>query len=270
MRSFAFSWKKGYDKLNRKDGEESLRKFVEKENIMQKKLITNDDGIQSDGIIRLARAAKKYGKVWVVAPDGQRSAMSHRITLHETIEFFPVDFPVEGVHAYASTGTPADCVRFGILNIVKEKPDYVFSGINYGYNSGTDIQYSATVGSALEAACAGVHAIAFSEGASECHEVTDAYLERMLKELMEQPLAHNQIWNVNFPQCELEKLRGILYDRKIADCGFFIDEYLEEGLENGRIRLTVHGNYNENAPEGTDFRALVDGYISVGKVNNLR
>ena len=81
---------------------------------MQKILITNDDGIQSDGIIRLARAAKKYGKVWVVAPDGQRSAMSHRITLHETIEFFPVDFPVEGVHAYASTGTPADCVRFGI------------------------------------------------------------------------------------------------------------------------------------------------------------
>ena len=62
---------------------------------MQKILITNDDGIQSDGIIRLARAAKKYGKVWVVAPDGQRSAMSHRITLHETIEFFPVDFPVE-------------------------------------------------------------------------------------------------------------------------------------------------------------------------------
>ena len=149
-------------------------------------------------------------------------------------------------------------MRFGILNIVKEKPDYVFSGINYGYNSGTDIQYSATVGSALEAACAGVHAVAFSEGASECHEVTDAYL------------AHNQIWNVNFPQCELEKLRGILYDRKIADCGFFIDEYLEEELENGRIRLTVHGNYNENAPEGTDFRALVDGYISVGKVNNLR
>ena len=133
-----------------------------------------------------------------------------------------------------------------------------------------DSQYSATVGSALEAACAGVHAIAFSEGASECHEVTDAYLERMMEELMEQPLAYNQIWNVNFPQCELEKLRGILYDRKIADCGFFIDEYLEEELENGRIRLTVHGNYNENAPEGTDFRSLVDGYISVGKVNNLR
>lgn len=79
--------------------------------------------------------------------------------------------------------------------------------------------------------------------------MTDAYLEQMLKELMEQPLAHNQIWNVNFPQCELEKSWGILYDRKIADCGFFIDEYLEEGLENGRIRLTVHGNYNENAPE---------------------
>ena len=198
---------------------------------MQKILITNDDGIQPDGIIRLARAAKKYGKVWVVAPDGQRSAMSHRITLHETIEFFPVDFPVEGVHAYASTGTPADCVRFGILNIAKEKPDYVFSGINYGYNSGTDIQYSATVGSALEAACAGVHAVAFSEGASECHEVTDAYLERMMEELMEQPLAYNQIWNVNFPQCELEKLRGIYMTGKLQTVDFSLTSIWKRGLK---------------------------------------
>ena len=237
---------------------------------MRKILITNDDGITSDGLLRLAQAAKKYGEVWVVAPDGQRSAMSHRITLHEPIEFFPVEFLVEGVHAYASTGTPADCVRFGILNIVKEKPDFVFSGINFGYNCGTDIQYSATVGSALEAACVGIPAIAFSEGASECHEVTDTYLDQMMGELMEQPLAHNQIWNVNFPQCRLEELQGILYDRKIADCGFFIDEYLEEELENGRIRLIVNGNYNEDAPEASDFRALVDGYISVGRVNNLR
>ena len=234
-------------------------------------LVVNDDSIHAPGIALLGKASMELGEVTVVAPANQCSAMSQRITIRGDMRVDKVqDFPVPVKAAYKVDGTPADCLKIAMQYLLEEKPDYVFSGINYGYNSGTDIQYSATVGSALEAACAGVHAVAFSEGASECHEVTDAYLEQMLKELMEQPLAHNQIWNVNFPQCELEKLRGILYDRKIADCGFFIDEYLEEELENGRIRLTVHGNYNENAPEGTDFRALVDGYISVGKVNNLR
>ena len=90
---------------------------------MDKKiLITNDDGITSDGIIRLAKAAKEFGTVYVVAPEDQRSAMSHSITLRHSFEAWKVDFPVEGVHAYACNGTPADCVRIGVLNIVPNKP----------------------------------------------------------------------------------------------------------------------------------------------------
>ena len=119
---------------------------------MRKILITNDDGIYSDGIIRLAQTAKEFGEVWVVAPESQRSAMSHSITLRHPIEAWNVDFPVEGVHAYACDGTPADCVRIGVLNIVPGKPDNVFSGINYGYNVASDIQYSATAGAASSAA----------------------------------------------------------------------------------------------------------------------
>ena len=87
---------------------------------MKKILITNDDGIDSDGLIRLAKVAMEFGEVWVVAPHSQRSAMSHSITLRHSIEAWEVDFPVPGIRAYACDGTPADCVRIGVLNIVPE------------------------------------------------------------------------------------------------------------------------------------------------------
>lgn len=235
----------------------------------KKILITNDDGIFSDGIKRLAEAAKEFGEVWVVAPNRQYSAMSHSITLREAMDVFPYEFPVEGVHAFAAGATPADCVRFGICNIVKGKPDVVFSGINYGYNSGSDIQYSATVGAAMEAASAGIHAIAFSENASDNHVVTDAYLSEIMRELLEKPLEHNEIWNVNFPDCSLEELKGKCWNPSVAENAFYRDEFIEEPLPGGGVRLTVNGIYHENAPEGTDFRAIVDKYISIGRVRNI-
>lgn len=235
----------------------------------KKILIVNDDGIDADGIVRLAKAAKAFGKVWVVAPDSQRSAMSHSITLRTTVEAYPCSFPVEDVVAYKTTGTPADCVRIGVLNLVPGGPDVVFSGINYGYNSATDIQYSATAGAAFEAAFQGYPAIAFSEGASDCHEVTDAYIEKMIEELMDAPLSYGQIWNVNFPDCKLEECKGVLRDRLVSHRGFFKDRYKEEKLENGGISFMVDGIYNEDAEEGTDFRAIVDKYVSVGIANNI-
>lgn len=235
----------------------------------RKILITNDDGIFSDGIIRLAAAARNFGEVWVVAPDGQRSAMSHSITLREPVDVHACDFPVPGVHAYAATGTPADCVRIGALNIVSGKPDVVLSGINYGYNTASDVQYSATIGAAFEAAFQGIPSIAFSEGAHECHEVTDAYLEQIMSELMEAPLAYGQIWNVNFPQCPLAECKGILRNRTVSRGAFYRDRYEGEALADGGVRYRVNGIYNEDAEAGTDFRAIVDGYVSVGVVNNI-
>ena len=233
-------------------------------------LITNDDGITSDGIVRLARAAARCGTVWVVAPDHQCSAMSHRITLRHSIDVKEVEFPVEGVKAYASSGTPADCIRFGILNIVEGKTDLVLSGINFGYNVGSDTQYSATVGAALEGACVGIPSIALSEDWGDCHEVTDAYLDDILKELIAKPLGINQIWNVNFPGCHINELKGIQRDRKVAENAIYIDRYDEEVLEDGTRRLTVNGVQHSNAGEGTDFRAVIDYYISIGIVHNIQ
>lgn len=237
---------------------------------MRSILITNDDGIAADGLLRLAAAAKEFGEVWVVAPDSQRSAMSHSITLREPIDVFPHDFPVSGVRAYSCSGTPGDCVRVGSLNIMPHKPDAVLSGINFGYNVASDIQYSATAGAAFEAAFQGYLSIALSEAASPCHEVTDTYLREILAELLEQPPMPNSIWNVNFPGCSLAECGGILRERKVSHGAFYRDRYLvQEQLPDGGLRLMVDGIYNEDAEEGTDFRAVVDRYISVGIAKNI-
>ena len=236
---------------------------------MRKILITNDDGINADGIIRLAQAATEFGEVWVVAPDSQRSAMSHSITLRHSVDAWKVDFPVPGVHAYACSGTPGDCVRIGSLNIVSGKPDHVFSGINYGFNAASDIQYSATAGAAFEAAFQGIHTIAFSEDACEIHEVTERYLKEIIAELLNKPLGVNQIWNVNFPGCQLAECNGILRDRKVSTDAFYVDRYIETTVSEDKVSYMVEGIRNYSALEGTDLKAIFDNYISIGIATNI-
>ncbi len=233
-------------------------------------LITNDDGIDSDGIKRLARAAKKYGQVWVVAPEKQCSALSHSITLRHPIKISPFDFPVDGVKAAAVSGTPADCIRVGTLNVMQQRPDVVLSGINYGYNMATDIQYSATAGAAFEAEFQGYTAIALSEAACECHEVADRYLDELLGELIDEPYIPGQIINVNFPGCTLSECKGVLKDRKVSRLAFFKDHYntLKED-ENGTKEVMVEGVHMPVTEEGTDYGAILDNFVSVGRVNNI-
>ena len=237
---------------------------------MRSILITNDDGIRADGLIRLAKAAGKFGEVWVVAPESQRSAASHSITLHSHIDVYPHDFPVEGVHAFSCSGTPGDCVRTGSLYLMPHKPDAVLSGINYGYNIASDVQYSATVGAALEAAFQGILGIALSENQGECHEVTDAFLPDILEMLLDQRYVPEQICNVNFPGCRLSECKGILTDRTVSRNMFYKDHYKAVGqLPGGGIRLMVEGVVCREAEEGTDFKAIISNYISVGTVTNV-
>ena len=243
----------------------------------RKILIVNDDGIDSDGLVRLAREAVKWGEVYVVAPDGQRSAASHSLTIDMSIDIHQVDFPVEGVKAYSCTGLPTDCVRIGSACVMPQKPDVVFSGINNGFNAGTDIQYSATVGAALDAAMAGYPAIAFSEGFTDDqrkstwgHVVTDTYLPSVVEELLTGVLVPGVVINVNFPDCELSRCKGILRDRKVSMNNPYIDYYREEEtFEDGGKRYTIHWVNRDHADEGTDLRALLDGYVAIGVVNNI-
>ena len=232
-------------------------------------LITNDDGILADGLVRLARAAAAFGDVWVVAPDGERSAASHRITLHKDILVKPCDFPAEGVHAFSCSGSPADCVRVGSLGLMPQPPDVVLSGINRGYNAGTDLQYSATAGAAFEGAFQGFPSIAFSEGFHGLHEVTDKYLEGLLEEAMEVKPGSGRIWNINFPECPLQECRGILRNVKPADTSCYTDHYTMATMEDGTLKLHVKGEKGVPPKEGTDLWALKENYVSVGFVNNI-
>ncbi len=236
-------------------------------------LITNDDGIKSEGLYRLVKEAVKFGEVWIVAPESERSAASHSITLRHGIDVYPVEYEVEGeyaVHAYSCSGTPGDCVRVGCTAIVPEKPTVVLCGINFGYNVASDIQYSATCGSAFEAEFQGAPAIAFSEGAGKYHEVSDRYLFEILEKLIDTEFMPGKIYNVNFPFCPLSECKGVLFDRVVSRGMVYKDGYkVAEKLENGGVRYMVDGVFTPEAENGTDYRAVLDNYVSVGTVQNV-
>ena len=126
-------------------------------------LIANDDGIRSEGIAKLARAAASFGTVWVAAPEHQCSGMSVRLTISEKSQMavYRYDFPVPVEAAWSVDGTPADCVKVALNALLPFRPDIVLSGINDGLNVGLDVAYSGTIGAATVAAMHGVRAIAF-------------------------------------------------------------------------------------------------------------
>ena len=151
-------------------------------------LVTNDDGIGADGLRKLVEIACRLGDVTVVAPDAQRSAASHHCIFNRKLLLRACDFGLAGAKAYTLDGTPADCVRVGIFAAAETRPDVVLSGINHGYNISSDIQYSGTVGAALEAAFLGVPAIAVSYGNPEFRatDIVDRFLPAPSEEYMEQ------------------------------------------------------------------------------------
>lgn len=233
-------------------------------------LITNDDGIHSEGLLRLVRAAVRFGDVWVIAPHKGRSACSHGITLSDPLDIVPVPYEAEGVRAFSCSGLPADCVRVGTLSVMPKPPDVVLSGLNYGYNAATDIQYSATCGAAFEASFLGYRGIALSEQDCACHEVTDRYLDGVLEELIDQEPGPDQIWNVNFPGCPLSECTGILRDRTMSHEVVYKDTYTPvKQLDGGGMRFMVHGELMNEATEGTDLDALCRNAVSIGRVKNI-
>ena len=216
----------------------------ERQGTMDKRLnilISNDDGIGAEGIVRLARMAAELGDVWVAAPTSQCSAMSQKLTIFNTIAVEEVDFPVPVKAAFSIDGTPADCVSLAAARLLPVKPDIMFSGINYGYNAGFDIAYSGTIGAATEAVMRGIPAIAFSEQHDGAHEVADKFMPMLAREL---------------------------YDRKIAGCCLYDNTYDDDITPDGRYGYRIHSKpiAAETAPEGSDARAVLTGYISVGKV----
>lgn len=230
-------------------------------------LITNDDGINAQGIAVLARAAAGFGRVTVVAPARQCSAMSHRITLGKPLRLEQVDFPVPQVESYSLDGTPADCVKAALDAILPEKPDVVLSGINHGYNVGFDVVYSGTVGAAMEALMNGIPAIALSQNDVGSFSVTEEYLPGVLAELLPAAPSAREIWNVNFPS---ESCRGILRNRTVASDGYYSGSLYRSQAEGAtHVQYPPMLDVDNSVPRGaedSDLNAVIRGYISIGRL----
>jgi 5'-nucleotidase len=220
-------------------------------------LVTNDDGIRAEGLKILVEKAQKYGKVVVVAPRVNQSATSHRINIRDHIEVQKTAlFP--GVEAYSLDSTPADCVRFATFELGYDF-DVVFSGINRGYNLGSDIFYSGTVAGASEAAFTQKRGIAFST-----HYLTFEGAERHFDEVMEYIVQHQlfdyaPLFNVNFPK----ESQGIKITRQ-GDVHF--DTRFEK-VESS-YRQVGHPNHEKGAlVMESDVHAIYNHYISIMPMN---
>jgi 5'-nucleotidase len=172
-------------------------------------LLSNDDGVHAPGLGALARRLDDLGEVWVVAPDGNRSAMSHAITLDH-----PLRATALGPRTWAIDGTPADCVYLGLLEITPRRPAVVVSGINDGYNLGSDFFYSGTVAAAVEAAIRGVPALAMSleRGGPEAGLGAAAdFAHALTRAILAEGLPGSTLLNVNVPNHG--PLRGYAWTR---------------------------------------------------------
>ena len=232
-------------------------------------LLVNDDGFFAPGIRHLARAAAAFGEVWIVAPRTQCSAMSHRITFGKKF-LIRQEHVLDGIPAFSVDGTPADCVKVAVNHILPQKPDVVFSGINDGYNTGIDILYSGTVAAAMEALLQGIPAVAFSIGRKGDLTAAEQMVPMVLRELWDRPIASNEIWNVNFPPCGLDEVRGILYDRQAANETPYNDRtYVATPIDDTAYELEQQLTWTTTQEPDTDLAAVRENYISVGKIQNM-
>lgn len=178
-------------------------------------LISNDDGIGSAGIHALATELKKLGEVIVVAPLFEQSAVGHAITMKQPLRVTK-HFKNDDFFGYAVDGTPADCVKMGVRNIMMENPDIVVSGINHGSNTATNVIYSGTVSAAREAAIMGIPAIAVSVTSHDAHEF--GYAARVAahfcKMISEKGLKQGTLLNINVPHKPEADIKGVLLTKQ--------------------------------------------------------
>ncbi len=231
-------------------------------------LICNDDGIHAPGISVLHDAAKDFGELHVIAPDVERSAAGHAITLADPIKSTPVNKNGE-FFGHGIGGTPADCIKLAVCAILKDTPpDLVLSGINLGSNTGISVIYSGTVSAATEGVVLGIPGIAFS-----LCTYTDPEWEmagRMVKELtqkiIENPMPPGVLLNVNLPNLPYEQLKGI----KVTRMGRsrFIEKFLKRLDPRGRTYYWLDGELEvHDDGDDIDIHAVRDGYVSITPIH---
>ncbi len=232
-------------------------------------LISNDDGILANGIHALMEALSAAGhEVYVVAPDRERSAAGHSLTLHTPLRVEEVEPKYGAKRCWITTGTPGDCVKLAINAILSddEKPDLVISGINHGPNLGADILYSGTVSCAMEGAMMGYQSIATSLASMktdyEDFKVTASIIATLIDKLDTYKIPPRTILNINVPGLEKEDIAGIA----VTELGsrMFTDEYERRIDPRGKVYYWMAGELiTEPDDANTDISAVRNNLISV-------
>ncbi len=231
-----------------------------------KVLISNDDGIYAEGIQTLAEWLSKKYDVYVFAPDRERSAMGHALTLHKPLRVDEIEYDAPVVAAYSVTGTPSDCVKIALNAILDFTPDIVVSGINHGPNLGIDVLYSGTVSAALEGAINGVPSIAVSlVNGFEKHadfNPTAEFICGYIPRVLEAGLPPKTIVNVNTPAVTLKEIAAI----KVTELGhrMYTDTYERRVDPRGQVYYWLAGEImDEHEADGTDVQTIRDNMVSV-------
>lgn len=223
-------------------------------------LVTNDDGIHAPGIKILVEALGEIGEVIVVAPDRERSAVGHALTLHHPLRAARVS-----PNAFAVDGTPTDCVNLGIHSLLPFKPDIVVSGINRGGNLGDDITYSGTVSAAMEATLMGIPAFAVSlvtDGEGANYPAAASFAVKLASTIAREGLPADTFLNVNVPDLSADSLFSALITRqgkRVYD-GTIVNKVDPRGRDYYWIG-TADLNFLDI--EGSDYAAVSRGHISV-------
>ncbi len=228
-------------------------------------LITNDDSIVAPGIRFLISVMKEIGDVIVVAPDSPQSAMGHAITINNTLHIDKVNLDKDIEHEYSCSGTPVDCVKMAVHEILKRKPDLCVSGINHGSNSSINVIYSGTMSAAVEAGIEGIPAIGFSHldyGWQTDFEPTKEYIKSITREVLENGLPEGVVLNVNFPKTDKSAIKGIKICRQAK--AMWVEKFDKRTNPQGKEYYWLTGEFiNKDKGEDTDEWALHNGFISV-------
>jgi len=226
-------------------------------------LVTNDDGIHSPGLTALAKALSRVGEVWVVAPDRERTAVAHALTLHK-----PLRVNQLGTRIYAVNGTPVDCVNLAVLKLLSAPPDLLVSGINKGVNLGDDVLYSGTVSAAMEGTILGVPSMAVSQEGQE-HFYFDAgarYAVRIARLILKEGLPDETLVNLNIPNRPFRSITGVrvtcLSRRR------FDNPIIEKVDPHGRTYYWIAGTrVSWSRSKDADHEALEQGAVSLTPIH---
>ena len=220
-------------------------------------LVTNDDGIFSEGIERLSTALSAVGDVFTVAPDQERSAAGHSLTLHH-----PLRAKLLGPQRWSVDGTPTDCVNWGVLHLLRDmRPALLFSGINLGLNLGDDVTYSGTVSAAFEGTLIGIPSVAISQEIETgfTFDAAADFAARLAGHLLDQPLPPGTLINVNVPAGPPRGVRVVRQGRRL-----YGEAVIEKLDPRGRPYYWIGATPPKGELEqGTDLAAVAEKFISM-------